>query len=54
MAESAGRKNTSGEPASFLAEWSSRRAITRYLSSAVFYVTNVRNYSVTGLDRMAG
>lgn len=52
--ESAGRKNTSGEPASFPADWSSRRAITIYLSAAVFYVTNVRNYSVTGLDRIAG
>jgi tRNA(Arg) A34 adenosine deaminase TadA len=47
MAERAGRKNTSGEPASSPADWSSRRAITLYLSSVVFYVTNVRNYSVT-------
>jgi len=54
MAESAGPKNTSGEPASFPADSSLRRAITRYPSSAVFYVTNVRNYSPTGLDRVAG
>ena len=54
MAESAGRKNTSGEPASFPADWSSRRAITLYPSSAVFFVTNVRNYSAIGLDRVAG
>jgi hypothetical protein len=52
MAESAGRKNTSGEPVSFPVDSSSRRAITLYPLSAVFYVTNVENYSVTGLDRM--
>ena len=38
----------------FPADSSLRRAITRYPSSAVFYVTNVRNYSPTGLDRVAG
>jgi len=53
MDESAGRKNTSDEPASFPADWSSRGTITLYQSSAVFYVTNVRNYSVTGLDRVS-
>ena len=53
MDESAGRKNTSDEPASFPADWSSRGTITLYQSSAVFYVTNVRNHSVTGLDRVS-
>src|SRR5215813_1463225 len=51
-AERAAQTNSSGGPASLLADSSSRRAITLYPSSAASYEANVKDYSAINRDRI--